>query len=73
MFLVVELCNESFMPSCCLSFGSQIIRAFIYVDDSFSFTKAGDLTFYVKYQKKLPTDMVRLLLLWDELGIPHEE
>jgi hypothetical protein len=73
MFLVVELCNESFMPSCRSSFGLQIIRAFIYVDDSFSFAKAGDLTFYVKYQKKLPTDMVRLLLLWDELGIPHEE
>jgi hypothetical protein len=51
----------------------RLIRAFIYIDNSFSFTKAGDLTYYVKYQKKLPTDIVRLLLLWDELGIPHEE
>jgi hypothetical protein len=31
------------------------------------------MTFYAKYQKLLPTDMVSLLLLWDELGIPHEE
>ncbi|KAG2116906.1 hypothetical protein BD769DRAFT_1313785, partial [Suillus cothurnatus] len=46
---------------------------FIYVDDSFSFAKAGDLSYYVKYHKVLPTAMVKLLLLWDELGIPHEE
>ncbi|KIK39921.1 hypothetical protein CY34DRAFT_30869, partial [Suillus luteus UH-Slu-Lm8-n1] len=46
---------------------------FIYVDDSFSFAKVGDMTYYPKYRKSLPTDMVALLLLWDELGIPHEE
>jgi hypothetical protein len=33
----------------------------------------SDMSFYVKYRKMLPTDMVALLLLWDELGIPHEE
>lgn len=51
----------------------RLIQVFIYVDDSFSFAKVNDLTFYVKYRKYLPTDMVSLLLLWDELGIPHEE
>jgi hypothetical protein len=51
----------------------QLISVFIYVDDSFSFAKAGDLSYYVKYHKVLPTAMVKLLLLWDELGIPHEE
>ncbi|KAG2349427.1 hypothetical protein BDR05DRAFT_972469 [Suillus weaverae] len=49
------------------------IAAFIYVDDSFSFARFNNLSFYVKYRKMLPTDMVTLLLLWDELGIPHEE
>ncbi|KIK38964.1 hypothetical protein CY34DRAFT_25452 [Suillus luteus UH-Slu-Lm8-n1] len=51
----------------------RFIQAFIYVDDSFSFAKLGDMSYYPKYQKMLPTDMVVLLLLWDELGIPHEE
>ncbi|KAG2337484.1 hypothetical protein BDR05DRAFT_952562 [Suillus weaverae] len=32
-----------------------------------------DRAFYVKYQKFLPQNMVKLLHLWDELGIPHEE
>ncbi|KAG2742510.1 hypothetical protein P692DRAFT_201842064 [Suillus brevipes Sb2] len=49
------------------------IAAFIYVDNSFSFAKLGDLSYYVKYRKMFPSEMVTLLLLWDELGIPHEE
>lgn len=51
----------------------RLIQAFIYVDDSFSFTKTTDMAFYGKYRKMLPTEMVTLLLLWDELGILHEE
>jgi hypothetical protein len=51
----------------------RFIQAFIYVDDSFSFAKLGDMSYYPKYRKMLPSDMVALLLLWDELGIPHEE
>jgi hypothetical protein len=51
----------------------RLIQAFIYVDDSFSFAKVGDMSYYVKYRKMLPSGMVSLLLLWDELGIPHEE
>lgn len=51
----------------------RLIQAFIYVDDSFSFAKTTDMAFYGKYRKMLPTEMVTLLLLWDELGILHEE
>ncbi|KIK36363.1 hypothetical protein CY34DRAFT_94562, partial [Suillus luteus UH-Slu-Lm8-n1] len=51
----------------------RLIQAFIYVDDSFSFAKVEDMAYYVKYRKMLPSAMVSLLLLWDELGIPHEE
>ena len=45
----------------------------IYVDYSFSAQKAGDQLFYPCYKKSLPTDLVRLLQLWDVLGLPHEE
>ncbi|KAG2358293.1 hypothetical protein BDR07DRAFT_1295391 [Suillus spraguei] len=51
----------------------QLILAYIYVDDSFSYARLGNYSFYEKYQKDLPSDMVKLLRLWDELGIPHEE
>ncbi|KAG2743559.1 hypothetical protein P692DRAFT_20747603 [Suillus brevipes Sb2] len=51
----------------------RLIQAFIYVDDSFSFAKTSDMAYYEKYRKMLPSEMVTLLLLWDELGIPHEE
>jgi hypothetical protein len=51
----------------------RLIQAFIYIDDSFSFARVSDMSYYVKYRKMLPSKMVSLLLLWDELGIPHEE
>ncbi|KAG6328278.1 hypothetical protein ID866_10812 [Astraeus odoratus] len=50
-----------------------LIFAFLYVDDSFGFSQEGDLLWHEKYQKTLPQNMVKLLHLWDELGIPHEE
>jgi hypothetical protein len=31
------------------------------------------LAFYAPYQKLMPSPQVRLLSLWDDLGIPHEE
>ena len=46
---------------------------FIYVDDSFSFEQCKRLEFYPRYNKFLPTNLTRLLRLWDHLGIPHEE
>ncbi|KAF9528414.1 hypothetical protein CPB83DRAFT_791773, partial [Crepidotus variabilis] len=44
-----------------------------YVDDSSGCTFSGDVSFYKPYQKFMPSPQVRLLTLWDELGIPHKE
>ena len=44
-----------------------------YVDGNFSFYLAGDLEFYSNYEAFLPSNQVRLLELWDEIGLPHEE
>jgi hypothetical protein len=46
---------------------------FTYVDDNFSYEFEDELTWYEPYDKLLPTKQARLLCLWDELGIPHEE
>ena len=46
---------------------------FGYVDDSSGANKKGEMTWYAPYGKEIPTDQCRLLLLWDELGIPHKE
>ncbi|RDB27518.1 hypothetical protein Hypma_003768 [Hypsizygus marmoreus] len=50
-----------------------ITDLFAYVDDSFSWEIEGNLLFYPPYNKLLPAKQTRLLLLWDELGIPHDE
>jgi hypothetical protein len=44
-----------------------------YVDDNFSFSISGDLELYPPYDAFLPSEQARLLLLWDEIGLPHEE
>lgn len=44
-----------------------------YIDDNASFARVGDATFYAPYNKYYPSDQAKLLSLWDELGIPHEE
>lgn len=46
---------------------------YIYVDDSFSVEPEGQMVFYKKYNKLLPSNLVKLLNLWDYLGVPHEE
>ena len=46
---------------------------FAYVDDSFSWEFADNMLWYEPYQKHLPTKQTKLLLLWDELRIPHEQ
>ena len=43
-----------------------------YMDDSSGCNLAGDVMYYEPYGKNLPSDQYRLLLLWDELGIPHK-
>lgn len=44
-----------------------------YVDDNFSFSVSGDLEIYPPYDAFLPSEQTRLLLLWDEIALPHEE
>ena len=44
-----------------------------YSDDSFGVELAKNLTFYERYQRDMPTSQVKLLNLWDHLGIPHKE
>ncbi|RDB24323.1 hypothetical protein Hypma_008440, partial [Hypsizygus marmoreus] len=45
----------------------------VYSDDSFSINNEGDITFYPRYNKHLPTGQFKLLSLWDKLGILHKE
>ena len=44
-----------------------------YSDDSFGIDQSGNLIPYKKYNKLMPEQQVKLLCLWDKLGIPHEE
>ena len=44
-----------------------------YIDDNCSFALLGDVKYYPKYKRYFPTDQTKLLELWDELGLPHEE
>jgi hypothetical protein len=44
-----------------------------YSDDSFGIDQTENLIPYKKYNKLMPEQQVKLLCLWDELGIPHEE
>ncbi|KAF8802435.1 hypothetical protein BYT27DRAFT_6759205 [Phlegmacium glaucopus] len=46
---------------------------FAYVDDGFSYEFADQTTFYAPYGKFLPSKQSRLLTLFDDIGIPHEE
>jgi hypothetical protein len=54
-------------------FIKHIHDLFAYVDDAFSWEFADHLTVYPPYRKLLPTKQTKLLSLFDELGIPHEE
>jgi hypothetical protein len=44
-----------------------------YLDDSSGCAWSDDLAFYSPFNRYLPSPQVRLLQLWDELGIPHKE
>ncbi|EIW79270.1 hypothetical protein CONPUDRAFT_32939, partial [Coniophora puteana RWD-64-598 SS2] len=46
---------------------------FLYVDDNFGSERPGHVLFYAPYGTWLPASQARILELWDELGIPHEE
>ncbi|KAF9039398.1 hypothetical protein BJ165DRAFT_1531485 [Panaeolus papilionaceus] len=44
-----------------------------YSDDHFGLAVEGDETWYAPYGRFLPSPQARLLMLWDDLGIPHKE
>ncbi|KDQ52375.1 hypothetical protein JAAARDRAFT_198293 [Jaapia argillacea MUCL 33604] len=44
-----------------------------YVDDDYSFEVKGNVLLYEPYGHYLPEKQTKLLLLWDQLGLPHEE
>jgi hypothetical protein len=44
-----------------------------YVDDNFGWEFEGNTQYYKPYRKHLPANQTRLLKLWDELRIPHDE
>ncbi|OCH92259.1 hypothetical protein OBBRIDRAFT_824852 [Obba rivulosa] len=48
------------------------IDHFNYVDDVFGFEEEGKVVRYEPYGATFPKKQVRLLRLWDELGVPHE-
>jgi hypothetical protein len=51
----------------------KLIRFILgYVDDSSGCNLQNETTYYIPYQREVPTDQYRLLMLWDELGIPHK-
>jgi hypothetical protein len=55
------------------TFVKSLDDLFAYVDDSFSWEFESNTLWYEPYAKRLPAKQAKLLLLWDELGIPHEE
>ena len=44
-----------------------------YVNDVYSFEEASNRQWYPPYHDFYPTKQACLLLLWDELGIPHDK
>ena len=50
-----------------------IYLLYLYVDNSFSAQKRGERLCYKHYHKELPSNLTRLLQLWDFIGLPHEE
>jgi len=43
-----------------------------YMDDSFGIDKKDNLVWYHRCERHMPRNQVKLLSLWDELGIPHQ-
>jgi hypothetical protein len=50
-----------------------IIDLFGYIDDNFRFDEEGNVMWYEPYQCYYPLKQTKLLLLWDEIGLPHEK
>jgi hypothetical protein len=46
---------------------------FGYIDDNFSFEEEGNVMWYNPYCCYYPTKQTKLLMLWDEIGLPHDK
>jgi len=42
------------------------------MDDSFGIDEEDNLVWYHRYERHMPRNQVKLLSLWDKLGIPHQ-
>jgi hypothetical protein len=45
----------------------------LYVDDTYGFECTSKMAYYAPYSTWYPAKQVALLLLWDELGLPHDQ
>ena len=54
-------------------FVKLLIDLFGYIDDNFGFDEEGNVIWYEPYQCYYPAKQTKLLLLWDEIGLPHEK
>ena len=50
-----------------------LVDLFGYIDDNFRFDEEGNVIWYGPYQCYYPAKQTKLLLLWDEIGLPHEK
>ena len=50
-----------------------LVDLFGYIDDNFGFDEEGNVIWYGPYQCYYPAKQTKLLLLWDEIGLPHEK
>jgi hypothetical protein len=55
------------------NFTCAIEPMLVYMDDNFSFDVVDELVLYPLYATFFPSKQVRLLALWDDIGLPHEK
>ena len=51
----------------------NISNLLVYADDSFKVVETSSLIYYKPFDQYLPCDQVKLLSLWEELGIPFKQ
>src|SRR6202522_553086 len=54
-------------------FVKSLADLFGYIDDNFLFDVDGNVEWYEPYGSYYPAKQTQLLLLWDEIGLPHEK
>src|SRR5271168_149819 len=45
----------------------------VYADDSFKVAETSSIIYYPPFHQNMPRDQVKLLTLWEELGIPFKQ